>query len=107
MTHHQETKDGFMILSEEQVNYTSELLKSIAHPIRLKILCFLIDGEKTVSQIEHEFGSTISNISQHLTILRKMQIINRRKEANFMYYSLKDDRVLTLIKTLKSLFCTE
>ncbi len=96
-----------MILSEEQVNYTSELLKSIAHPIRLKILCFLIDGEKTVSQIEKEFGSTISNISQHLTILRKMYIINRRKEANFMYYSLKDDRVLTLIKTLKNLFCAE
>ncbi len=96
-----------MILSEEQVNYTSELLKSIAHPIRLKILCFLIDGEKTVSQIEKEFGSTISNISQHLTILRKMYIINRRKEANFMYYSLKDDRVLSLIKTLKNLFCAE
>jgi len=96
-----------MILSEEQVNYTSELLKSIAHPIRLKILCFLVDGEKTVSQIEKEFGSTISNISQHLTILRKMYIINRRKEANFMYYSLKDDRVLSLIKTLKNLFCAE
>ncbi|MFW5770431.1 MAG: ArsR/SmtB family transcription factor [Spirochaetota bacterium] len=96
-----------MILSEEQVNYTSELLKSIAHPIRLKILCFLIDGEKTVSQIEKEFGSTISNISQHLTILRKMYIINRRKEANFMYYSLKDGRVLSLIKTLKDLFCAE
>ncbi len=96
-----------MILSEEQVNYTSELLKSIAHPIRLKILCFLIDGEKTVSQIEREFGSTISNISQHLTILRKMSIINRRKEANFMFYSLKDDRVFSLIKTLKNLFCAE
>ena len=107
MTYHLKVKDGFMILSEDQVNYTSELLKSIAHPIRLKILCFLIDGEKTVSQIEHEFGSTISNISQHLTILRKMYIINRRKEANFMYYSLKDDRVLTLIKTLKNLFCSE
>lgn len=107
MTYHPKVKDGSMILSEDQVNYTSELLKSIAHPIRLKILCFLIDGEKTVSQIEHEFGSTISNISQHLTILRKMYIINRRKEANFMYYSLKDDRVLTLIKTLKNLFCSE
>jgi len=94
-----------MIFSEEQVSFTSELLKSIAHPIRLKVLCFLMDGEKTVGEIEKEFGSTISNISQHLTILRKMNIINRRKEANFMYYSIKDERILKLISTLKNLYC--
>lgn len=95
-----------MLLSDDQVNHTSEILKSIAHPIRLKILCFLMDGEKTVGEIEKEFGSTISNISQHLTVLRKAQIINRRKEANFMFYTIKDTNVLTLIKTLKSCFCT-
>jgi ArsR family transcriptional regulator, virulence genes transcriptional regulator len=96
-----------MILSDQQVEKTSELLKSIAHPIRLKILCFLMDGEKNVGEIEKEFESTISNISQHLTILRKAGIINRRKEANFMYYAIKDKSILTLIKTLKQLFCVE
>jgi len=94
-----------ILFSEEQVVFTSELLKSIAHPIRLKVLCFLMDGEKTVGEIEKEFGSTISNISQHLTILRKMHIIHRRKEANFMFYSIKDDRILKLISTLKNLYC--
>ena len=96
-----------MLLSDDQVNYTSELLKSIAHPIRLKILCFLMDGEKNVGEIEKEFQSTISNISQHLTVLRKSNIIDRRKEANFMFYSIKDMNILTLIKTLKELFCSE
>ena len=96
-----------MILSEEQVENTSELLKSISHPIRLKILCFLIGDEKNVGEIEQEFESTISNISQHLTILRKAQILNRRKEANFMYYSIKDKNVVTLMKTLKNLFCSD
>ena len=95
-----------MLFSEEQVNSTSEILKSISHPIRLKILCFLTDGEKTVGEIEKEFGSSISNISQHLTVLRKMDIIKRRKEANFMYYSVKEQKVVLLLDTLKRLFCS-
>jgi len=96
-----------MLLSEEQVNSTAELLKSIAHPIRLEILCFLMEDEKNVGEIEKQFKSTISNISQHLTILRKANIISRRKEANYMYYSIKDVNVQSLIKTLKDLFCTD
>ncbi len=96
-----------MLLSECQIDVASEILKSIAHPIRLKILCFLLNGEKNVSEIEHEFGSTISNISQHLTVLRKANIIVRRKDANFMFYSLKDKGIMTLIETVKTLFCKE
>lgn len=94
-----------MIYSEEQVEIVSEVLKSISHPTRLKILCFLMDGEKNVTEIEHEFGSTISNISQHLTVLRKANIISRRKEANFMFYSLKDSAIMTLMEKIKKLYC--
>jgi DNA-binding transcriptional ArsR family regulator len=94
-----------MLFSEDQVNNVTEILKSIAHPIRLKILCFLIDGEKNVGEIEQQFGSTISNISQHLTILRKANIIERRKEANFMFYSIKDENIQSLMESLKKTFC--
>ena len=94
-----------MLFSETQVETATEVLKSIAHPIRLKILCFLLDGEKNVGEIEQQFGSTISNISQHLTVLRKADIIIRRKDANFMYYSLKDKRIVTLMETMKKNFC--
>ena len=96
-----------MLFSDEQASSTSEILKSIAHPIRLKILCFLMGGEKTVGEIEREFGSSISNISQHLTVLRKMDLLKRRKEANFMYYSIKDQKILKLFETLKTLFCED
>ncbi len=96
---------NIMHFDEEQVEKVTEILKSIAHPIRMKILCFLFDGEKNVSEIEHEFGSTISNISQHLTVLRKADIINRRKEANFMYYSLKDQSIFNLMESIKKNFC--
>ena len=94
-----------MKFNEQQVDVVTELLKSIAHPIRMKILCLLMEGEKNVGEIEQQFGSTISNISQHLTVLRKANIIDRRKEANFMFYSLKDNNILKLMETLKNNFC--
>lgn len=94
-----------MLFSECQIDTATEVLKSIAHPIRLKILCFLLEGEKNVSEIETQFGSTISNISQHLTVLRKADIINRRKEANYMYYSIKDNNIEALMETIKQNFC--
>jgi DNA-binding transcriptional ArsR family regulator len=94
-----------MKFNEQQVDLVTELLKSIAHPIRMKILCFLMEGEKNVGEIEQQFGSTISNISQHLTVLRKANIIDRRKEANFMFYTLKDNNILKLMETLKNNFC--
>lgn len=94
-----------MKFNDQQVELVTELLKSIAHPIRMKILCFLMEGEKNVGEIEQQFGSTISNISQHLTVLRKANIIDRRKEANFMFYSLKDTNIHKLMETLKSNFC--
>lgn len=71
----------------------------------MKILCFLMEGEKNVGEIEQQFGSTISNISQHLTVLRKASIIERRKEANFMFYSIRDNNILKLMETLKNNFC--
>ncbi len=94
-----------MIFTDCQVDTATEILKSVAHPIRLKILCFLLEGEKNVGEIEQKFGSTISNISQHLTVLRKADIIIRRKDANFMYYSLKDKNIVTFMETIKTLFC--
>jgi len=94
-----------MKLEENQIELITEILKSISHPIRLKILCFLMDGEKNVSEIENQCKSTISNISQHLTILRKSNIITRKKEANFMFYSIKNQNIKTLVETINNLFC--
>lgn len=94
-----------MQLEDNQIELATDILKSISHPIRMKILCFLMNGEKNVSEIEQMFETTISNISQHLTVLRKSNIICRRKEANFMYYSIKDQNINKLIETINKLFC--
>jgi DNA-binding transcriptional ArsR family regulator len=89
----------------EQIQDLTSLLKSIAHPYRLQILCLLQDGEMTVGEISRAIKTTDANISQHLSILRHQGIIGTRKEANFIYNRIIDDRVTSLIETMQGLFC--
>ena len=91
----------------EDVEAISGLLKTMAHPIRLKILCLLQDNEMTVGDIQSEVKTTNANVSQHLSILRNHGIIVYRKDANFIYNRIKDYRILKLIQTMHELFCPE
>lgn len=90
---------------EEKVDEVSGLLKSISHPSRLKILCLLQDQELSVGDLQSELETTNANVSQHLTKLRHQGIVASRKEANFIYNRIADDRVVQLIDTLQDLFC--
>ncbi len=90
---------------EKKVEAVSALLKSISHPLRLKILCLLQDGEMTVGDIREQVETTNANVSQHLTILRNQGIVESRKDANFIYNRIADKRVVKLMGTLQALFC--
>lgn len=94
-----------MIMLEDKVEVVAALLKSISHPIRLKILCILREGEKAAGDIQTAVQTTNANVSQHLTIMRNQGIITSRKEANFIYNRIADERVLDLMNTLQNLFC--
>lgn len=89
-----------------QVEDLALLLKSISHPIRLKILCLLQNQEMSVSEIRESFETSGANITQHLNILRNQGIIDFRKDANFIYNRIADDRVIELMKLLQQLFCS-
>ena len=90
---------------EEKVGAVSALLKSISHPSRLKILCLLQDQELSVGELQAVLKTTNANISQHLTKLRNQGIVKSRKDANFIYNRIADDRVVQLIDTLQDLYC--
>ena len=90
---------------EEKVDEVSALLKSIAHPLRLRILCLLQDQELTVGELREAVQSTDANVSQHLTIMRNQGIIVTRKDANFIYNWIADKRVVELLNTMQNLFC--
>ncbi len=92
-------------MQDEQIDAMSKLLKSMSHPIRLKILCLLQDKELSVGEIRDQVKTTNANVSQHLNILRSQGIIDYRKDANFIYNKITDNRILELIQKMRILFC--
>ena len=90
---------------DEKVEEVSALLKSISHPLRLRLLCKLQDGAMTVGELQKEVKTTPANVSQHLTKLRNQGIVSSYKEANFIYNRISDDRVLILMNKMQELFC--
>jgi len=92
-------------MKTKQTADLAALLKSISHPFRLQILCLLQGREMTVGEISKAIKTTDANISQHLSILRHQGITGTRKEANFIYNRIIDDRVTRLIETMQGLFC--
>ena len=84
----------------EHAENLARCLKAMAHPLRLKIILFLDNQERSVGEIENCVGSSQSNISQHLGIMRDKHILVSRKEGNQIFYSLKDNRILPLLKEI-------
>ncbi len=95
-----------MLVKEEDIERASRSLKAISHPLRLKILCVLGDKEISVQDIVDHVGTSQSNISQHLAILRDKGILASRKDANRVYYRVGDSRTLRLISMMQEVFCT-
>ncbi len=89
----------------EDIELASRSMKAIAHPLRLKILCLLGGGEIAVQEIVEAVGTTQSNVSQHLAILRDKKILRTRKDANKVYYRIADERTLHLVSMMREVFC--
>ena len=83
----------------------ARFLKSLAHRDRLKVLCVLIDAERTVSDIEAAVGASQSAISQHLSRLRDEGIVSARREGRQIFYKIQDPAVLDLVTVLYNRFC--
>lgn len=83
----------------------SELLRIMAHPERLMVLCQLTKGEVGVGMLQQGSVLSQSAFSQHLTVLRKHGLIKARKESQQVFYSLADNRVTQLIQSLQTTFC--
>ncbi|WP_294948231.1 helix-turn-helix transcriptional regulator [Sulfurivirga sp.] len=95
------------IIDDNDIARASRSLKAMSHPLRLKILCVLGNKEISVQDIVDYVGTSQSNISQHLAILRDKGILACRKDANRVYYRISDNRTLRLIKMMREIFCTQ
>ena len=102
-----EKVEDVLITNEEDIHLASRSLKAMAHPLRLKILCILGgNSEVSVQDIVEQVGTSQSNISQHLSILRDKGILASRKDANKVYYRISDPKILQLIGSLRQAFCS-
>ena len=85
------------ILAGSNMEDASRSLKAISHPLRLKILCVLGKGELSVQDILQTVGTTQSNVSQHLCLLKDKGVVASRKDANRVFYSVKDETIKKIL----------
>jgi ArsR family transcriptional regulator len=96
-----------LLANEGDIRHASRSLKAMAHPLRLKILCILGDAKETsVQDLVTAVGTSQSNISQHLSILRDKGIVDSRKDANKVYYRISDERIMRLMESMRMAFCS-
>jgi ArsR family transcriptional regulator len=100
-------ENAALITNEDDIYNASHALKAMAHPLRLKILCILGSvGEVSVQEIVEQVGTSQSNISQHLSILREKGILASRKDANKVFYRVADPKILQLVGAMRTAFCS-
>jgi len=100
-------ENGKFDVSEADLDIASRGLKAMGHPLRLKILYILAGAEEvSVQDLVAQVGTSQSNISQHLSILRDKRILASRKDANKVYYRIGDPKILQLMGIMRDAFCT-
>jgi DNA-binding transcriptional ArsR family regulator len=93
----------FKIL-EKQSEKLSALLKALANEKRLLIVCILSNGEKNVGELEQVVGLSQSALSQHLARLRRDGVVDTRREAQTIFYSIKDSAIQKVLECLSHLY---
>jgi ArsR family transcriptional regulator, virulence genes transcriptional regulator len=93
---------------EEMSRHAGEaaaLLKALSHPARLLVLCQLVAGEASVGELQPITGLSMSALSQHLAVLREMALVQTRREAQTIFYSLAEGPAATVLGALYAAYC--
>ncbi|WP_294945235.1 helix-turn-helix transcriptional regulator, partial [Sulfurivirga sp.] len=91
----------FFDMREENIEQAARALKAMAHPLRLKILCVIGEDELPVMEIVNKVGTTQSNVSQHLDILREKGIVVSRREGSKILCRVKSSQILDLMDAMQ------
>jgi DNA-binding transcriptional ArsR family regulator len=84
--------------------FKAEIFQALAHPTRIAIVEMLRGGEMSAGQIIEQLGLEQANASQHLAVLRSKQVVVNRKEANQVFYSLRDPVLIEVLDVLRRYF---
>ncbi|MBJ6371414.1 ArsR/SmtB family transcription factor [Sedimentitalea arenosa] len=89
----------------ENATTASNFLKAISHEGRLMILCHLVTGEKSVTELEELLSARQAAVSQQLSRLRLEGLVVPRRDGKAIYYRLADDRPRRILEVVYELFC--
>lgn len=98
--------DDDMDLMMESACDASNMLKALSHEGRLMILCHLVTGEKSVTELEELLSARQAAVSQQLARLRLEGLVTPRRDGKTIYYSLTDDRPRRILEVIYDLFCS-
>ncbi|WP_297923378.1 metalloregulator ArsR/SmtB family transcription factor [Metallibacterium sp.] len=84
----------------------ARLLRALANPQRLRILCLLVGGEMSVGNINARIDLSQSALSQHLAVLREEHLVSTRREAQTIHYALLNGPAQVIIETLHGIYCS-
>ena len=85
----------------------ARLLKVLANPDRLMLLCRLSQGEASVGELEAELGILQPTLSQQLTVLRGEALVETRRDGKYVFYRIASPRALAVLKVLYDQFCSK
>jgi ArsR family transcriptional regulator len=81
----------------------ADLFKALAHPVRVRALELLADGEQSVTELQTAIGIESSHLSQQLGVLRRAGLVTTRRDGSSVHYSVKDPLVVDLLAAAKAL----
>ena len=93
-------------LMHSAAGQASEVLKSLANPHRLVILCQLINGERSVGELAAFLELRSSTVSQHLSLLRRDGLVSARREGQTIWYGIASEAAQKILETLFSIYCS-
>ncbi|WP_277583998.1 ArsR/SmtB family transcription factor [Psychrobacillus antarcticus] len=91
-------------MSNDLQQFKADFFKALAHPLRIRILEVLAEGEISVNDIQQILSSEGSTVSQQLSVLRGKNIVVGRKDGKKVLYSLRDPAIIELLKVARDLF---
>ena len=89
----------------KQCEEVSQCLKSLSHPVRLKVLCQLIERERSVNELKDFCEISQSAMSQFLNRMKAEGIVEARREGTYVFYRVADPKLMKLLKAIKEIYC--
>jgi ArsR family transcriptional regulator len=81
----------------------ADFFKALAHPLRIRVLELLAEGDLSVSELREEIGVEQSHLSQQLAVLRRAGLVEARRGGTSVTYSIPDQRVSELMAIARSM----